>query len=46
MAYLNLQHIAITGISASVPKQAEEIKKVYTRWGGGEILNISTPQQE
>lgn len=42
MAFLNLQHVAIRGISATVPKQSECIEAIYSKWGDFESFRSTT----
>lgn len=33
MAFIDLSHVTVVGISAAVPKQNEEIRDIYSQWG-------------
>lgn len=44
MAFLNLRHVALRGVSATVPKQVEDIGKIYTKWGV--TMKLFIPLQE
>lgn len=33
MAFLTLRHVAVTGVSAAVPKEDEGIRDIYAKWG-------------
>ena len=38
MAHIDVRNVAIRGISASIPRNKEQIVKIYEKWGGGRIL--------
>ena len=33
MAFLTLRHVAVTGVSAAVPKEDDGIRDIYAKWG-------------